>query len=345
MAFMRTFATEISAVTGRSDVFERVLYSLPRGVQMAFAYGSGVFQQSGGNMSKNMIDFIVVVDNPHKWHKENLAMNSKHYSSLKWLGPQRITNIQQNYGAGIYYNTLVPFEQRLIKYGVISTDTLMSDLNNWDSLYVSGRLHKPVKMVKKPSSADVIRSLHTNLRSSLHTSLLMLPETFTDLDLFTAITSLSYSGDFRMTFGEEKGKIMKIVTPNLEHFQRLYHPLINETQHLTYNEKIEKYVNFHNEATRFYHLNLLPRCVIEGLFIAKQGKDPYIYPDNEEFIRKMALDGNCKEYVAKSIAGIVKKSSKRQSLKGIWTAGLRKSVKYSFSKVKKMFKGMIASKK
>lgn len=342
MAFVRTFASEVSL--RHADVFERVLHSLPKGIQMAFAYGSGVFQQTGGDMSKNMIDFIVVVDNPQRWHTENMKMNSKHYSFLKWLGPRKITHIQENFGAGIYYNTLVPFEKRLIKYGVISTETLLCDLNNWTTLYVSGRLHKPVKMIKKPTSSEVIKSLHSNLRSALHTSLLMLPETFTDLDLFTAITSLSYSGDFRMTFGEEKGKIAKIVTPNLVHFQKLYQPLINDTKHVLYNEKIGKYVHFHNEATRFHHLNLLPRCVVEGVFVAKQGHDPNIYPDNEEFIRKMAVDANCKEYVAQSLAGIVKKSSWSQSVKGIWTAGLRKSVRYSYSKVLKMFKGMRSKK-
>lgn len=342
MAIVRTLTSISSLVQG--NVFERVLGNFPKGIQMAFAYGSGVFQQTGVDMSKNMIDFIVVVDHPQRWHTENLAMNRKHYSCLKWLGPRKITNIQRNYGAGIYYNTLVPFEQRLIKYGVISTEALISDLTNWDTLYVSGRLHKPVKMVKKPTSSKVISSLHLNLRSALHSSLLLLPETFTEIELYAAITSLSYSGDFRMTFGEEKGKVMKIVTPNLEHFRKLYEPVIAETKHLAYNAKLGKYVHFQNEATRFYHLNLLSRGVVEGLLNAKQAKDPYIYPDSEEFIRKMAQDGHCSDYVSESIAGIVKKSSWSQSIKGIWTAGLRKSIKYSSKKVIKMIKGMVSKK-
>jgi hypothetical protein len=34
------------------------------GMEMAFAYGSGVFQQEGHvDMSKNMLDYIFVVDN------------------------------------------------------------------------------------------------------------------------------------------------------------------------------------------------------------------------------------------------------------------------------------------
>jgi len=337
MAFVRAFGTEVTVT--QKDAYERVICSLPKGIQMAFAYGSGVFKQTGVDMSKNMLDFIVVVDNPQQWHTENIAINKKHYSSLcRMLGPQKITNIQTNYGAGIYFNTLVPFENRLIKYGVIGTETLVSDLLNWDTLYTSGRLHKPVRIVKRPSSSQLISALHTNLRSALNTSLLLLPETFSELDLFTMITGLSYSGDFRMTFGEDKGKVAKIVQPNLHHFRLLYQPVIQTHKHLSYNENLGKFLHFQNVTTRFYHLNILPRCLIDQLLELKQADGLRIYPDAEEFIRLMAQDGNCREYVAESVANIVKKSSRSQSIKGILTAGLRKSVKYSYSKVRKMLK-------
>ena len=35
-------------------------------------------------------------------------------------------------------------EERPVKYGVISISALKNDLLKWDSLYASGRLHKPV---------------------------------------------------------------------------------------------------------------------------------------------------------------------------------------------------------
>lgn len=343
MSLSRTFASDMCVV--KMDVFQRVLAGFPAGIQMAFAYGSGVFQQADSDMSKNMLDFVLVVDNPQEWHRENLNFNKKHYSFLKHLGHKQIARIQDKFGAGVYFNTLVPFEQRLIKYGVIGTDRLVSDLANWDTLYVSGRLHKPVKIVKKPHSARLIQALHTNLCSAVHASLLQLPETFTEKDLFTTITSLSYSGDFRMKFGEDKGKVSKIVTPNLPHFSKLYQPILSETLYVTYNEHTNMFIHYQNEVTRFYHMNNLPRAALQELWRVRRKKFPDMYPDVEDVVRSTSLDGDCANYVSQSIESIVKKSSWSQSLKGIVTAGIRKSIKYSWSKVTKMLKGGKSSKK
>lgn len=61
-----------------------------------------------------------------------------------------------------------------IKYGIISTDALCTDLLDWTTLYVSGRLHKPVRIVKGAADRRVLvaaqvstcamRDLHVGLR-------------------------------------------------------------------------------------------------------------------------------------------------------------------------------------
>lgn len=60
----------------------------------------------------NMLDFVFAVDDSVTWHMMNLLKNKSHYSFLKVFGPKQISNIQ-SYGAGIYYNTLVPCNGRV----------------------------------------------------------------------------------------------------------------------------------------------------------------------------------------------------------------------------------------
>lgn len=60
-----------------------------------------------------MLDFVIAVDDPVTWHTMNLLQNRKHYSILKLLGPTKISSIQNEYGACIYYNTLVPIDGRV----------------------------------------------------------------------------------------------------------------------------------------------------------------------------------------------------------------------------------------
>lgn len=38
------------------------------------------------------------------------------------------------------------YSSQIIKYGVISTESLIDDLMHWKTMYVAGRLHKPVSI-------------------------------------------------------------------------------------------------------------------------------------------------------------------------------------------------------
>lgn len=80
---------------------QKVLYNdiideFPEGLQMVFAYGSGAFQQQNSkDKSKNMLDFIFVVEKPEHWHQMNLEKHPHHYSLLKRFGSHFITQIQE----------------------------------------------------------------------------------------------------------------------------------------------------------------------------------------------------------------------------------------------------------
>ena len=68
---------------------------------------------------------------------------------------------------------------QLLKYGVVSTAALETDLLDWEWMYVSGRLHKPVLPLQLPqspslrSALQVPRSIHSTTASlwlSIHIS-------------------------------------------------------------------------------------------------------------------------------------------------------------------------------
>nr|XP_035129555.2 phosphatidate cytidylyltransferase, mitochondrial isoform X3 [Callithrix jacchus] len=226
----------LQALQSSGVTFRRILSHFPEELSLAFAYGSGVYRQAGPNSDQKnaMLDFVFTVDDPFAWHSKNLKKNWNHYSFLKVLGPKMITSIQNNYGAGVYYNSLITCDGRLIKYGVISTSILIEDLLNWNHLYVAGRLQKPVKIVTMNEDITLRSALDRNLKSAVTTAFLMLPESFSEEDLFIEIAGLSYSGDFRMLVGEDKTKVLNIVKPNIAHFRELYGSILQENPQVVY---------------------------------------------------------------------------------------------------------------
>lgn len=64
----------------------------------------------------------------------------------------------------------------MIKYGVIGTQLLYDDLQHWDSLYIAGRMQKPVLMLKDYAKLPLARK--NNLDAAFTMALLLLPECF-----------------------------------------------------------------------------------------------------------------------------------------------------------------------
>jgi len=208
------------------SVYSKILSAFPsEHLVYCFAYGSGVFKQENSTSQSNMIDFIFAVDNAERWHELNLEINRSHYSSLCYFGPKMIAQLQTNLASNMYFNSMVPVQQHTIKYGVIAYEDLISDLLDWKYLYSAGRLHKPVQVVLPTSDSRLMSALRQNFQSAVHAALLLLPEYFTEAQLYKTITGLSYTGDFRMSFGEDKNKVSNIVGGQLGEFRQLYCPI------------------------------------------------------------------------------------------------------------------------
>jgi translocator assembly and maintenance protein 41 len=231
-------------------------------IRYAFAYGSGVFGQksSGSSITSEslsphpnppkaveewqkggakIIDFVFGVSHTQHWHSLNLQQNPHHYSGLKYMpySSAVVSRMQDSWGAGLYYNPYITVNGIMIKYGVVHLDTLARDLTDWDTLYLAGRLQKPVKILR--DDPRIRLSNQVNLISALRTALLMLPEHFTERQLYERITSLSYLGDPRMhsmIASEAPTKVANIVGAQLPGFRQLYVPLIDNLPNVQFTD-------------------------------------------------------------------------------------------------------------
>jgi translocator assembly and maintenance protein 41 len=177
------------------------------------------------------------VESPHEWHRQNIAAHPSHYSFLRWLGANTVGQVQEKLGSGVYYNTLVTWDDRRIKYGVVSAARLRGDLRDWSDLYLAGRLHKPVITLKDDAEISVAKEANlgaalvptdpvgrvtaesanadSGAENGVRTALLMLPEEFSEKQLFRTVAGLSYLGDWRMQAGENPDKVKNIVDSNM----------------------------------------------------------------------------------------------------------------------------------
>ncbi|XP_076903963.1 uncharacterized protein LOC143559188 isoform X2 [Bidens hawaiensis] len=172
-------------------------------VDFCCVYGSSLHPNN--NDKSSMEDYILGVADPQQWHSENLKMNRDHYAS--WMASVG--------GAKLMY-----------KYGVVRMDDLIEDMLSWKRFYLSGRLQKPVRVIVDNKEITNINLI--NLRAASSAALLLLPSKFTERELYAKICSLSYMGDLRMLFAEDKNKVKKIVEGQFELFRNMYKPLVEE---------------------------------------------------------------------------------------------------------------------
>lgn len=220
----------------------------------------------------------------------------------------------------------------------MSRHKCIADLLDWETLYISGRLHKPVLWLHDAKNHDLETAYNTNLQSAVHTALLLLPERFTEVELYSSIAAHSYSGDFRMMIGEDKNKIQNIVNPNVHHFRSLYEEILNNMQHVHWDKSTGLFEQDNSPSCCYHHLSLLPKSL--QFFIWKHRNKDGRHRDLEESLLSVAHDFECSYIVANGVRQIVRHSSITQSVKGIFTAGMFKSFKYSAKKLKKMVNSM-----
>jgi len=303
-------------------------------VRCAFGYGSAVFPQRGNQGADRQIDMIVITDSLVDFHRANMIHNKDDYSQfMKNKSPESLAQWNSK-ATGLYFNQFVKIDQGELKYGVISTENLVNDLVNWEHLYISGRLHKPVKLVtpsktgldlaesRPDSDLELSTALETNLMSAVRVASLLEPGEKTNFDqLVMNICNLSYLGDIRQKGFEDTQKVAKIVEGSYENLKTLYLPIIDKCDWLESSSGGDIYKST-APADLINQINNLPSRL------------------QQANLASAVSSGELKSGLEGEIASIVSTSSKAQTWVNFWTAGPIRSTKYGLAKVKKFTKSL-----
>ncbi|WEW54899.1 Mitochondrial translocator assembly and maintenance protein 41 [Emydomyces testavorans] len=367
------------------EALRQILWQFRAPIRYAFAYGSGVFPQSGTATGESchpaapvsiqrmqqgsgkMIDFIFGVSYSQHWHSLNLNQHRDHYSALGSLGSYVVSQVQEKWGAGVYFHPYVTVNGTLIKYGVVNIDTLCKDLSEWDTLYLAGRLHKPVKILRDHPKVRLANQM--NLLSAVRVALLLLPPDFTESQLYSTIAGISYMGDPRMSFGSENlRKVNNIVSAQMANFRQLYAPLINTLPNVAFNDpscndrdwvdNSEANVRLAQDMDPVKRGNMvrrlpmsfreklyfryqsrfqIPRAEFNNMMEQSSDEDPERIHRRQgtAFDRRIAAEDRLKEEVANCIKQTISGPSTSQSIKGIVTAGIGRTFRYLKEKRRK----------
>ncbi|KAJ7366884.1 mitochondrial matrix Mmp37-domain-containing protein [Mycena albidolilacea] len=325
-------------------LLESIVEQFDAPIRYAFAYGSGVFEQDGYPVKESavdgpMLDFMFAVTHPAHFHSINMQQHPSHYTlHARVLGSDYVTKVQ-NIGPGVWFNAYIPMAGVTIKYGVTTVDNLCSDLLNWRSLYLAGRMHKPLRIIK--DDARVRLTQQVNLTSAVRAALLTLPADFSETQLFERIAGISYLGDPRMMLpAENRGKVANIVRSQAPQFKELYHRLVIGLPGVhwpAHSAAIQQDTTPHARAA---HLKKLPSNLLAGVRnrYDRSSATPYEADESAYWIR-LAGDDKLPATLGGELSRIVRYPATVQSLKGIVSAGVGKSARYGAAKIGKWWSG------
>jgi len=327
-----------------------ILDEFPSDISLAFGYGSGVFAQSNHTVKESelpMIDLIFSTSNTKQWHEDNLKHNPDHYAVIPRTLGAGFVEIVNKWGAGVYFNPMVKVgsdRKRLVKYGIIDDETLKRDLREWDSMYIAGRLHKPTLPLFTTNDDEILELQEGyNLKYAMSTALLLLSDKKDQIhrqqidvaDIFESIASLSYIGDPRFAAGaEDPMKVKKLVHSigQIDRFQTVYkhqYQSLEEMGILSVNGNVVEMNLMDISMRKSLYERLPPRLQYEMKYLFDKAAPEIGTDSSSENIEEIS------KILTKSIANIVAPPAKIQSMKGLLTAGVLKSVKYASAKLAK----------
>lgn len=238
----------------------------------------------------------------------------------------------------------------MIKYGVTTVDNLCSDLLNWNTLYLAGRMHKPIRIIKDDPRVRLTQQV--NLTSAIRAALLTLPEKFTETELFERISGISYGGDIRMLLpAENRNKVGNIVQKQGPQFKELYYRLVTGLPGVRWENHCASIVQDTSPNARLAHLRKLPSGLLKGV-----ASPPLNVEEAAEYWARLSARPDLASLIEsgkltypsptfrvyrphrKEIKHIVRYPSTIQTVKGVVSAGVGKSGRYAVDKISKWWR-------
>ncbi|XP_058224782.1 uncharacterized protein LOC131333954 isoform X1 [Rhododendron vialii] len=311
-------------------------------VEFCCVYGSALHPNNTDKSS--MVDYILGVADPLQWHTENMKINRDHYAS--WMvhlgGAKLITEVADEIGVGVHFNPFVTWKDKMYKYGVVRMDDLIRDILNWERFYLSGRLQKPVRVLVDNLDIGNINSV--NLRAATSAALLLSPSRFSEENLYATICSLSYMGDLRMFFAEDKHKVNKIVQGQFTLFQSMYKPFLEEfatKDLLIFTSSVGNQINVSQDCGLSAASSLVSRLpsAIRSDMALKLGNKTQL-SESGQVTHELAIPSReaAAECMRKIVRCRVMVSSARQAVSGLLTIGAVHGVRYVANKMRKAWK-------
>ena len=262
-------------------------------------YGSGINPQRGQENRKPQIDLIVVVDDLKKWHALNIKKNPKDYSFSGKLFFKYAPKRWLRSGGKITYMTYIPFNGSKYKIGTIEKDDFLNDLKNWETFYMAGRMQKPVLVVDAPE--EIESAIEYNRHAGLLSTELLLGQGEYDEEYFyTILAGLSYIGDTRMGIAENPDKVLNIVKGRFDFYHDIYGSQLKFKDNMI----------------------VVPDESMETL-----PDDLHLYLEN--------YNGNIGYGIREFLTKRNKSQSMAQTIKGLFTTGPIRSIKYVAEKLKR----------
>ncbi|GMN56086.1 hypothetical protein TIFTF001_025202 [Ficus carica] len=283
-------------------------------VDFCFLYGSALHPNN--HDKSKAIDFILGVSKPLEWHTQ-------------------ITGVADRIGVGVHFNPYVNWSDKMFKYGVVRLHDLINDILDWERFYLSGRLQKPVHILVDTLNLEDVNSV--NLRATVSASLLLLPTKFSEEDLYAKICSLSYTGDLRMLFAEDRDKVKKIVRGQFDIFHSMYKPFLEEykaKELLRSSSSSNHQGNIISQdcslSAAYALVSSLPQTIRSQIAMKLGGGN----------VHELAISS--REEAAKCMQKILKRkvmvSSARQAVSGLLAVGAVNGMRYLARKMRKAWK-------